>query len=84
MSAKHTPGLHDARLEAARKLIEAAVLEHCRGGDLWLCTATAAQAILGDIIREATHHFGPEDNETWKRMPPGLRAAIAKATGSAS
>lgn len=88
--AQHTPGpahdLTDPMLAHATKIIEAAIADHCHGGDLWLCAALAAQKIVGEIFQQAHHRFtGCEfDPKNWRRMPPDLRAAIAKATGSPS
>lgn len=80
------PGLEltDARLKPAIERIKAAMLGQSQGGDMWLCAAMAAQDILGGIVYESTHRFGGKEAPgDWKRMPPALRAAIAKATGVA-
>lgn len=87
-NVQHTPGplksLTDPMLASATKIIEDAIKEHCQGGDLWLCAAVAAQKIIGEIAHESMHrHTGCEPGP-WKRMPPGLRTAIAKATGEQS
>lgn len=78
-----TMRLNDPMLAHATKVIEQAIAEHCKGGDLWLCSAMAAQKILGEIAQEAQHRFTGCPPGPWKRMPPALRTAIAKAIGSA-
>jgi hypothetical protein len=84
--AKHTLGpmatLTDPMLAPSIKVIEEAIKEHCQGGDLWLCAAIAAQKIMGEIAQESVHRYTGCEPGPWKRMPPKLRAAIAKATGS--
>ena len=73
--------LTDPMLAPAIKVIEQAIQEHCTGGDLNLCAAIAAQKIVGEIFQEAViRHTGCRPGP-WKRMPPDLRAAIARASG---
>lgn len=69
-------------LAPATKIIEDAIKEHCQGGDLWMCAAVAAQKILGGIAHESVYRSTGGEPGKWKRMPPGLRAAIAKATNT--
>lgn len=88
MSAQHTPGPAADRfhplLAKARQRIQAAIAEHCgTGADIESVAADAAHEILGEIVQQAFHQltgcqFGPDD---WRRLPPALRAAIAKVTG---
>jgi hypothetical protein len=84
---KHSTGplasLTDPMLAPAIKVIEDAIKDHCRGSDLWLCAAVAAQKIIGEIAHESVHRFAGCEPGPWKRMPPALRDAIARATGSA-
>lgn len=90
MNTNHTPGpaysLTDPMLARATKLIEQAIVDHCQGSDLWTCAAVAAQQVIGEIAQASHHRFsGCEfDATNWKRMPPELRRAIAKATGAAA
>lgn len=74
--------LTDPMLAAATRIIKEAIEDHCQGSDLWLCSAVAAQKILGGIAQESVHRYTNCEPGPWKRMPPALRAAIAKATGA--
>jgi hypothetical protein len=71
-------------LAKARKRIHDAIVEHCgTGADIESVAADAARDILGEIVHEAFHHYtGVEFDATdWRRLPPTLRAAIAKSIG---
>lgn len=82
--AKYMPGPLDPVLAVARRHIQDAIIEHCgTGADMERCAGDAAVKILGDIVREAIHRHTNCKPGPWKRMPPELRAAIAKATGGA-
>jgi hypothetical protein len=89
MSTKHTPGpasdRFDPMLTNARKIIQKAIVEHCgTGADIEMVAADAAQQILGEIAQQAMHRFPNFTPGPWKRMPPDLRAAIARATGESA
>ncbi len=74
-------------LETANQRIKRALVEHCgAGADIDSVAADAARDILGEIVQQAFHQYiGCEYSvDDWRRLPPALRAAIAKATGAAS
>lgn len=73
-------GRFDSALSKARNRIQTAIVEHCAGADLASAAADAAHEILGEILFEAQHEHPDGTFACWKRMPPKLRAAIAKAT----
>lgn len=70
-------------LAAAAKRIKAALVEQAGTGcDVDMCCEDAASAILGELLREA-HHTNPDGSfASWKRMPPGMRAALARVGGA--
>lgn len=73
--------LTDPMLERATEIVKAAILDHCQGGDLWMCSAVAAQKIIGGIAQESVHRHTNCEPGPWRRMNPSLRAAISAVTG---